>query len=387
MSRTKLPQTLVVACALAFGATEASAQPMAPIPPKPTGTQAPAGPKTPAPAPPAKPASPNKSFPAGPPPQPPARAVPDPVPVGAGNPVEPGVVAILRNGQPAAFGLVLGGDGRIVASRTGLGGNSKNIVVRYADGSTGAANVGHEDRAADLVLLVPQKAAWTTGFVPSNRALESGPLTIYEIHGKQVGRKVANATGTTGANHFDVDVSGPAFLGSPAVDRTGQAAGLIVASCDVAADPKCKPKTRLATVAAMRAFLRTLPTAAAIPTTFLGVRGERAVGNFARGVRVIEVVPGSPAAQANLAAGPDGDLVLAIGGRPVTTPDELTSAIRAHAPGEKVAMTLFSKGAYRQVDVVLAKSTGTAAAAPAPKPGPPPAGSPTGAPRDFKGPR
>jgi hypothetical protein len=50
-------------------------------------------------------------------------------------------------------------------------------------------------------------------------------------------------------------------------------------------------------------------------------------------------------------------------------------------------MTLFTKGAYKQIDVVLAKSPGGAPPAPPPRSGPPPAGSPTGAPKDFKGPR
>ena len=300
-------------------------------------------------------------------------------------------MAILRNGQPAALGLVLGGDGRIVTSRSGLGGNTKNIVVRYADGSTVGTSVGHEDKASDLALLVPQKAAWTDGFVPASRQLDATvTLASYEINGKEVGRRSVNARGPVGASALDIDVSGPSHLGSPAIDASGQAAGIIVASCDVAAEPKCKPKTRLATIPALRAFLRTLPTAAAIPTTYLGVRGERAVGNFARGVRVLEVVPGSPAAQASFAAGADGDLVLAVGGKPVLTPDELNAAVRAHAPGDKVAFTLFSRGMYKQVDLVLAKSPGAGGApAPTTRPGPPAgaAGSPTGAPKDFKGPR
>lgn len=369
MSRNKLPHTVALACVLASSwVVEASAQPMAPLPPKASS-----------PAPPPRPTTPPAPRNPTPSPAPPSQAT---------LRLEPGVVAILRNSQPVALGLVLGGDGRIVTSRSGLGGNTRNIVVRYADGSTASVSVGHEDRASDLALLVPQRAGWTEGFVPASHPLEANAtLGAYEITGKEISRRILHTAGPAGANALDVDVSGPAHLGSPALDSAGQAAGIIVASCDVASEPKCKPKTRLATVGAMRAFLRTLPASAAIPTAFFGVQGVRAIGHFARGVRVVAVTPGSPAALAKLAGGPEGDLILAVGGKPVITPEELAAAVRGHAPGDKVPITLFSRGEYRQIDVVLAKSSGGVALFPAAPTASPPPANPTGAPKDFKGPR
>jgi len=49
------------------------------------------------------------------------------------------------------------------------------------------------------------------------------------------------------------------------------------------------------------------------------------------------VTPGGPAEKAGIRP---GDVILAIDGRPVTQPDELIVAIRAHAPGDVVTLTL-----------------------------------------------
>jgi serine protease Do len=46
-------------------------------------------------------------------------------------------------------------------------------------------------------------------------------------------------------------------------------------------------------------------------------------------------------------------MILAVDGVAVTTPDALADAIRTHAVGEKVPLTLFSRGKYRQVTVLL----------------------------------
>lgn len=64
-----------------------------------------------------------------------------------------------------------------------------------------------------------------------------------------------------------------------------------------------------------------------------------------QGVRVMEraqggqqpVTPGGPAEKAGIRP---GDVIVAIDGRPVTQPDELVVAIRAHAPGDVVTLTL-----------------------------------------------
>ena len=64
----------------------------------------------------------------------------------------------------------------------------------------------------------------------------------------------------------------------------------------------------------------------------------------------MQVVPGGAAAKAGLKA---GDVVTAVGDRPVTTSTELTAAIRSESPGDKVTLTYRRGSAAKTVDVTL----------------------------------
>lgn len=346
-------------------------------------------------APVARPAAPRPPTPPAPPAAPPIAPLAVGVAAVTSAPVDParaaGVAVVLRGDKGVALGMVLASDGRVVTSLAALGGNRKNLSLRFPDGSTVAATVGHELAKSDLALLVPARVGWTRGFAPSGVSpTTSSRLTFFELKAAKPEAREAPSTRTA---PLAFPLAGPGLLGSPVVDESGAAVGVVVHSCDVPEGKKtCLPASRVAPVATVRQFLRTMPATAVPPAPFLGVRSERAVGSFARGVRITEISPGSPAAQAKLAAGPDGDLILALAGEPVTTHDELTRAVQKHAPGQKVALTIFSRGAYRQVDVVLARPPAGSAVPPGPpgippRPPPPSPGSPgtpsDGAPKDF----
>lgn len=65
------------------------------------------------------------------------------------------------------------------------------------------------------------------------------------------------------------------------------------------------------------------------------------------------LTPGGPG---ELAGIEPGDIIVAIDGTPVTSPDELIVAIRARAPGETVTLTLREPGGDRDIAVVLGES-------------------------------
>jgi S1-C subfamily serine protease len=91
---------------------------------------------------------------------------------------------------------------------------------------------------------------------------------------------------------------------------------------------------------------------------FLGVSARTAaddqnsgVGN---GAEIVSVDPDSAAAKAGLQA---GDVVTAVGDRPVTTSTELTAAVRSKAPGDKVALTVRRGNDTRTAEVTLGSAS------------------------------
>jgi putative serine protease PepD len=62
-----------------------------------------------------------------------------------------------------------------------------------------------------------------------------------------------------------------------------------------------------------------------------------AAGSFSVGAVVVSVTPGGAADQAGLKA---NDIVTAVGSQVIENSSQLTAAIRAHAPGDKVTLTV-----------------------------------------------
>ena len=87
---------------------------------------------------------------------------------------------------------------------------------------------------------------------------------------------------------------------------------------------------------------------------FLGVTTSYPVSGRA-GALVQDVVEGSPADRAGLQ---EGDLVVAVDGKSVESPDELAGKIRARRPGEEVTITIVRGGREMELKAVLGDAQG-----------------------------
>lgn len=329
-----------------------------------------------APRPPARRAPPKNAVPAplpAPLSLPPAPAADQPAPA-ADAKKEPsveekaarGVVVIERAGQPISLGAVLAGDGRILSALSPLG-SGNDLDARFADGTVVRVKLGHHDRTWDLALLVPQSGRWTEGLVASSRDPVRADATIRSFalgKGKPAAapmvirgrRNLLGADDATLAGAFELGSRvSPLDLGAPIIDEDGRVIAMLARGCAPNENRPCTPVAFGVPTNPIRAFLRTVPATAVQPSAWLGIQGVAETGTFAKGVRIQGIAPDSPAAEAKLHSGDPSvsDMILAVDGLPVTTPEALADAIRTHAVGEKVPLTVFGQGKYRQVTVVL----------------------------------
>jgi len=292
-----------------------------------------------------------------------------------------GVVVLERQGKPLALGVVLEGDGRILSALSPLT-NGNFLSARYADGAIVPIKLAHSDRGWDLALLAPVespkqplhkaglRAAKTPSFVGLQTFNLAPPNTIVAAPAAlklAAGMLGGDAAALVGAYELGAK---PALVGGPIVNTEGEVVAVVARACPADGGATCVPAPYAAPVSEVKQFLQRAPSQA----TWLGIEAAGATGTVS-GVRVVSVVPNSPAAMAGLRPGKDAavaDLVVAVDGTPVATPAQLNEAVRARTTGDSIELLLFGLGRYRHVSVK--PSTAPQLIAPpyvAPKPGKP----------------
>jgi serine protease Do len=301
---------------------------------------------------------------APPPPLPPPgqpSATPTP-PAPPESPLQKGLALIERDGRPLAIGTILAKDGRVLTALSPLTG-SDLADVRYADGSVAKVKVGHRDAAWDLALLVPQTGKWKDGLVASDAdptAIELKSAT--PLRGKvpalipillKMRTDAKTKEGETLGNVLDLDLKGsPAAAGTPILDPAGGVVALLGRACKQGDGP-CVPVTIGVPVPVIRQFLMRTPASAVQPAPWLGLGVVPAsVGNV-KGVRVLGVMPQSPAEKAGLRAGESGDLIVAVDGKPIDTFEGLAEVIATKQIGQNVKLLVYGDGKFRDVSVIL----------------------------------
>lgn len=285
-----------------------------------------------------------------------------------------GVVQIEQDGRPIAVGTVLSKDGRILTSLSALG-QANEPAVRYADGSVVKTKIGHKNKGWDLALLIPQQGRWLDGLTPTDADPANGELKAFLPKGAKLAAMPVSFKGRTDAKSkegdplksvIDLDFKGtPSVPGAPLLDPNGRVLGVLVKACkDTASSsddtkkaaapaPACAPITIAAPVYALRSFLISTPATAVIPSPWLGLGGAPSDSGNVKGVKVVGVAPGSPAEKAGLKAGDGGDVVVAVDGQSVETPEQLADVVSKRAIGQTVKFLVFSGGKFRDVPVIL----------------------------------
>lgn len=275
-----------------------------------------------------------------------------------------------RAGRPVGLGVVLANDGRILTALSALG-DGNGVDARYADGSVVNVRVGHSDRAWDIALLVPQAGRWQDGlsaatqdplqagsriktFTQRNRQLHLASVVL-KGRGELVG---GDAAVLRDALQMSTQVP-QTDVGAPLVDERGQVMALVARAClpsDQAGNRTCKPTTFGVPVDVLKQFLRAAPANALPPSPWLGIQGVPAETPLVRGVRVVGVHPDSPASQAGIQGSDDAsqaDVIVAVDGTPVPSPERLAAIVRERAVGDQVEVLVLRQGKFRVIKLVL----------------------------------
>ncbi|MGY1600851.1 trypsin-like peptidase domain-containing protein [Geodermatophilus sp. SYSU D00815] len=292
------------------------------------------------------------------------------------------------SGAGSGSGVVLTDDGYVltnnhVATLEGQA-TDPDIQVRTADGTLYDATIVGTDPSSDLAVLKLEGASDLTPatFADSDDvqvgdvAVAIGaPLglenTVTDGIVSATNRAVQTGSGASDATVIDAiqtDAAiNPGNSGGALVNAAGEVIGINTAIASVAtSDLPGQQSAQSGSIGVGFAIpsntaeriAKEIMANGSADHAVLGVSARTATDDanseVGAGAEVVSVQEGSAAADAGLQA---GDVITAVGDRPVTTSTELTAAVRSATPGEEVTLTVRRGGSTESVQVTLGTST------------------------------
>jgi S1-C subfamily serine protease len=271
-------------------------------------------------------------------------------------------VASLRVRRGAGSGVVITPDGFMLTSAHVVG-RGRHVQASFTDGRELAAEVVGADPMSDLAVV----RAEGDGLVPAElgdaERLRVGQLVVAigNPHGfagsvtagviSFLGRSLPTAGGRIVDNVIQTDAAlNPGNSGGALADGLGRVVGINTAVAGIGLGLAVPINT------ATRRIVGSLMTEGRFRRAYIGIAGgerplpprvARALGR-PRGVEVVEVVDGSPAAVAGLRA---EDLIVAVNGEPVQRVDHVQRLMIGDLIGERVVLDVIRGG--RELTVEL----------------------------------
>ena len=276
----------------------------------------------------------------------------------------------------AGTGIVLTSDGLVLTNNHVISGATSISVVDLGNGHTYSAKVLGYDRTADVALIQLEGAhGLTTATLSSSNSAPSVGSAVYALgNAGGAGGTPSMTAGSVVAlnqsisasedNGSSEQLSGlietnanlyPGDSGGALTDASGTVVGMdTAASTAVAFNSSGQGYAiPIATALSIANAIEAHHGSATIhlgTTAFLGVEvSTTAPGN---GATIAGIIPGSPAASTSLAT---GDVITAISGTPVTSPNALANIIAGFHVGQKITLTWSqANGTHSTASVVLA---------------------------------
>ncbi|MGH2344806.1 MAG: S1C family serine protease [Chloroflexota bacterium] len=254
------------------------------------------------------------------------------------------VVEVRVRERGMGSGIIWGPDGLIVTNAHVVRGSE--IDVELADGAVLPAQVTARDEVHDLATLQVAAGNLPAAVIGDSDALRVGQLVL--AMGNPLGLTRALSMGIIhamgggeGARWIQADIRlAPGNSGGPLVDAEGRVVGVnsMVAGGLALAVPSTMVRRFLAG--------ETRPAYLGVQTQLVAVPGSES----GRGLMVLEVLKGGPAARGGLLP---GDILLNAGRTALREPDDLLRALGDLSPGTPLPLTILRAGSGREVTIVL----------------------------------
>jgi len=276
--------------------------------------------------------------------------------------VAPSIVSVITDtGQGS--GVVYDAAKGIVVTNNHVVQGASQVELVLANGDRAPAQVRATDPATDLAVLQTDAKGLTA--VPFAEQLPRvGELAI--AVGNPLGFENTVTAGIVSALHRSLDETtyvdliqtdapiSPGNSGGALINEQGQVIGINSAGIP-ATENANSLGFAIPSPTVLRVVEQLLQTGTA-QQPLLGIRAgeltadERAELGVDGGVKVESVDQGSAAAAAGLEP---GDVVVELGGQPVTSMGELLSALRSHAPGDQVSVVVLRNGERVELTATL----------------------------------
>ena len=285
--------------------------------------------------------------------------------------VSAGVVQV-RAGDASGTGFVIKDDGTIVTNAHVINGAKSAQVVFDDSGKPIDARIMGRDESSDLAVLKvdPAKAPQLRPLaLADSDAVNVGDAAIAIGYPLGLDRTVTAGivSGLSRAikapNGFSIDKViqtdapiNPGNSGGPLLDEQGRVIGVNSQIATTAGNSGNLGIGFAVPSNTVRQVVPKLELGQTVKRAYLGVSTSDSPGGSGAVVR--EVVPGGPAAKAGIrpataAAGTDGDIIVAIDGKPVIEPDDITALIGGADPGDKIQVSVIRGGQEQTLEIDL----------------------------------
>ncbi len=255
-------------------------------------------------------------------------------------------------------GFVLDEEGHVVTNAHVVDG-ADTITVRLADGTEVDATLVGQDDSTDLAVLHidvpagklhPLALASSAGVKVGDSVVAigspfgfEGTLTAGIV--SALGRTIDAPNGYAITNAIQTDAAiNHGNSGGPLLDSSGRVIGV---TAQIVSDSDGNVGLGFAIPSdTVRRIVSQLVAGETVEHAYLGVT----LATTDEGAEIGEVRDGSPAATADLQA---GDVITALGGVQIASLEDLTNALEARSPGDRVTLTVLRNGSTRRIEVTL----------------------------------